>query len=73
MNRICHYYDWINEFHTKIRYFFLKKKGLNIANDGIMMVIDFSGRFNGEAFVTFNTIDDALDSLNRHKQKISNR
>jgi hypothetical protein len=38
-----------------------------------MMVIDFSGRFNGEAFVTFNTIDDALDSLNRHKQKISNR
>ena len=60
---------------------FLKEKfnlrnnflGLNIAPDGIMMVIDFSGRFNGESFVTFDSLDDALDALNKHKQKIANR
>jgi RNA recognition motif-containing protein len=38
-----------------------------------MMVIDFSGRFNGEAFVQFETISDAHKALERHKQKISNR
>lgn len=38
-----------------------------------MMVIDFSGRFNGESFVTFDSLDDALDALNKHKQKIANR
>lgn len=37
------------------------------------MVIDFSGRFNGEAFVQFNNILDANKALERHKQKISNR
>jgi len=37
------------------------------------MVIDFSGRFNGEAFVQFETISDAHKALERHKQKISNR
>ena len=48
-------------------------KGLVIAYDGIMMVIDFTGRFNGEAFVQFETISDAHKGLERHKQKISNR
>lgn len=48
-------------------------QGLVIAYDGIMMVIDFTGRFNGEAFVQFETISDAHKGLERHKQKISNR
>jgi heterogeneous nuclear ribonucleoprotein F/H len=48
-------------------------QGLVIAYDGIMMVIDFTGRFNGEAFVQFETISDAHKALERHKQKISNR
>jgi hypothetical protein len=38
-----------------------------------MMVIDKSGRFNGEAFVEFERLDDALNALDRHKQKIANR
>lgn len=37
------------------------------------MVIDFTGRFNGEAFVTFETIEDALNALDKHREKISNR
>lgn len=37
------------------------------------MVIDFTGRFNGEAFVQFDNILDAHRALDRHKQKISNR
>ena len=36
-----------------------------------MMVIDKSGRFNGEAFVEFERLDDALNALDRHKQKIA--
>jgi heterogeneous nuclear ribonucleoprotein F/H len=47
--------------------------GLNCTEDGIMMVIDFGGRFNGEAFVQFGDIADALGAIDRHKQKISNR
>ena len=38
-----------------------------------MMVIDFTGRFNGEAFVAFENLDDAANALQRHKQKISSR
>lgn len=48
-------------------------QGLVIAFDGVMMVIDFTGRFNGEAFVQFETISDAHKALERHKQKIQNR
>ncbi len=51
----------------------MKLKGLNTTEEEIMMVIDFSGRFNGEAFVRFGSIDDAAKALDRHKQKISNR
>lgn len=50
-----------------------QNKGLSTTEDGIMMVIDFSGRFNGEAFVQFGSNEDALKALDRHKQKISNR
>lgn len=37
------------------------------------MVIDFSGRFNGEAFVQFTNMGDAQRALEKHKQKIGNR
>ncbi|CAF0849421.1 unnamed protein product [Brachionus calyciflorus] len=47
--------------------------GLKIAFDGLLMVIDFSGRFNGEAFVQFDSILDANKALEKHKQKIANR
>ena len=38
-----------------------------------MMVSDFTGRFNGEAFVQFETLFDATKALERHKQKLSSR
>ncbi len=38
-----------------------------------MLVIDFSGRFNGEAFVLFENMSDAHKALEKHKEKISNR
>ena len=47
--------------------------GLSTTEEDILMVIDFSGRFNGEAFVRFESLEDAAKALERHKQKISNR
>jgi hypothetical protein len=38
-----------------------------------MTVIDFSGRFNGEAFVQFESLQDAAKALEKHKDKMSNR
>ena len=49
------------------------RTGLNVAYDGILMVIDFSGRFNGEAFVEFVDAANANKALERHKHKISSR
>ena len=37
------------------------------------MVIDFSGRFNGEAFVQFTNIDDAYKALDNHKKMMGHR
>jgi hypothetical protein len=37
------------------------------------MVIDFSGKLNGEAFVRFSNMVDAQKGLDRHKEKIGNR
>jgi hypothetical protein len=51
----------------------ISKKGLSVVNNGILMVIDFSGRFNGEAFVRFSNMVDAQKGLDRHKEKIGNR
>lgn len=48
-------------------------EGLNTSEEKIMMVIDFSGRFNGEAFVQFGQREDAVKALDKHKQKIANR
>lgn len=49
-------------------------KGLDIArSDGVLMVQDFSGRFNGEGFVRFEHMQDAHRALDKHKQKIGTR
>ena len=37
------------------------------------MVIDFSGRFNGEAFVQFTNIDNAYKALDNHKKMMGHR
>lgn len=50
-----------------------QNKGLSIAYDGILLVVDFSGRFNGEAFVQFSSLTDAHKALEKHKQKMGNR
>jgi RNA recognition motif-containing protein len=50
-----------------------QQKGLNIASNGVLMVIDFSGKFNGEAFVRFSSMVEAHNALDRHKEKIGTR
>ena len=51
--------------------FIIFKTGLSLKEDDIMMVIDFSGRFNGEAFVRFGSIEDANKGLDKHKKMIN--
>jgi hypothetical protein len=37
------------------------------------MVIDFSGRFNGEAFVQFENMENAHRALDMHKKLMGHR
>lgn len=37
------------------------------------MVVGFHGRFNGEAFVEFESMEHAHLALNKHKNKLDNR
>jgi len=55
---------------TDIHDFF---SGLEIENNGVLMVTDFSGRSKGECFVQFTTVEDSVKALERNKSNMGHR
>ena len=47
--------------------------GLEIEDNGVLMVTDFNGRASGEAFVQFTNMPDAMKALDRNKASMGRR
>lgn len=47
--------------------------GLNVAQDGVHLLSDYTGRASGEAFVHFIDKGHAQEALNRDREKIGHR
>jgi heterogeneous nuclear ribonucleoprotein F/H len=47
--------------------------GLEIEENGVLMVTDFNGRASGEAFVQFTNMADAAKALEKNKESIGRR
>lgn len=47
--------------------------GLEIEDNGVLMVTDFNGRASGEAFVQFTNMPDAVKALDRNKASMGRR
>ena len=47
--------------------------GLEIEENGVLMVTDFNGRASGEAFVQFTNMPDAVKALDRNKASMGRR
>ena len=47
--------------------------GLEIEENGVLMVTDFNGRASGEAYVQFTNMPDAVKALDRNKASMGRR
>ena len=47
--------------------------GLEVEDNGVMMVADHTGRFKGEAFVQFKTVEDGKKALDKNKTNMGHR
>ncbi|XP_008334430.1 uncharacterized protein LOC103397816 [Cynoglossus semilaevis] len=48
-------------------------RGLDIVENGITFVTDFTGRRSGEAFVQFSSLQEAVEALQKDREFIGNR
>lgn len=51
----------------------LSSSGLDIVENGITFVTDFTGRRSGEAFVQFSSHQEAVEALQKDREFIGNR